>query len=378
MDEKLIKILWIDDELVNYNAFSRRAERKFGLRLDSFKSKEEGLNAYAKDPESYKGVILDGCILENKDSAPNTADSNHSLNVIYKLIEYDKSLKICVLTGNPNDAIEKNYKATVNNVLNDVIYEKGRDDNKVLEIIKEAATNRIEYKFKSIYPNIYKLYELNAIDDNSLNILFGFSEFVNDRNQQTIFLNEIRIIIENLFKYLCTIKFLPDHIVPNTDSWFARGITELKYISTNDKKEFITPIIIDLLTNLREYSSDASHYSGGTKLGVATYIKESKTGFLSTSLVYMLFDVLDYFGCIIDELINSDNKWVYQNFERIRVTVDKISDNGFVTCISNSKDTFQITIPPKISKTYDLKEGQTLLLEVSYNRKQNKYYTKVF
>ena len=146
MESNIINILWIDDEYDIWDSLLRKAKRDYNIKLHPYKSKDEGLQAIREKPEYfYSGILLDGCILEAKDSLPGTESVRFSSELIKEVKDIHSSLKICVLTGNPKGSITEDYINLAHNTMGVKYYEKTVDEEKVLQILKDASINKDEY-----------------------------------------------------------------------------------------------------------------------------------------------------------------------------------------------------------------------------------------
>ena len=369
----MINILWVDDEYESYRGLIRKASRDFGINLDPYTSKQAGLKAYLDNPDHYEGILLDGCILEKNDSHPGTENKKYSTEFIREIKKIDPSIMICVLTGNPDGSIDQNFKEAMNTAIDVKYYEKTREDElKVLEILKSAALNKDEYRFKVRYQNIYNLYEVELLKKSSIDRLVIFDGILNDRDNKIFEIVNVRKVIEDLLSHMCDVNFLSNGL-KGTEGWVFQSINALKSKKLKvGNTKIIPPMIISLLNTLRIYANDGTHDSGGSTLGVDTYVVNSRNNFFTFSIIYILFEILDFFGKIHQEIKNPLNYWEEANYTKIEATILKISDDNYVTCTSDSG---YITIPPKLAKNYQLEIGMKVALEATFDRKQHKWFT---
>lgn len=369
----MINILWVDDEYESYRGLIRKASRDFGINLDPYTSKQAGLNAYLDNPDHYEGILLDGCILEKNDSHVGTENKKYSTEFIREIKKIDPSIMICVLTGNPDGSIDQNFKEAMNTAIDVKYYEKTKEDElKVLEILKSAALNKDEYRFKVRYQNIYNLYEVELLKKSSIDRLVIFDGILNDRDNKIFEIVNVRKVIEDLLSHMCDVNFLSNEL-KGTEGWVFQSINALKSKKLKGgNTKIIPPMIISLLNTLRIYANDGTHDSGGSTLGVDTYVVNSRNNFFTFSIIYILFEILDFFGKIHQEIKNPLNYWEEANYTNIEATILRISDDNYVTCTSDSGN---ITIPPKLAKNYQLEIGMKVALEATFDRKQHKWFT---
>lgn len=393
MESNEINILWIDDEYDIWDSLPRRAKKDYNIKLHPYKSKEEGLEAIRKNPDYYySGILLDGCILEAKDSLPGTQSIEYSGELINEVKKINKGLKICVLTGNPNGTINQPYKKFVTSTQGVQFYEKSRDAIKVLQILKDAAINKDEYRFEVDFPNIYKLYKVGSIKKSSIDRLVKFNGLIKKSKSIEFQAVDARMVIEDFLGYLCEKEFFPSHIRKGVDSWVAESTYYLRVNSiSNGKNEISKPIIGSLLSTLRLYLNDGTHDDRGSKLGVDEHLKNNKNDLFQMSLIYMLFDVLDFYGSNIEEIIKYERKDVEPERKDVEpevcekeCKVIRISENYWATCTPINNPNLEITVPNfKIELAEKagllkgkLNVGQTLLLQIKWNDERQRFNTE--
>ena len=378
MESNIINILWIDDEYDIWDSLLRKAKRDYNIKLHPYKSKDEGLQAIREKPEYfYSGILLDGCILEAKDSLPGTESVRFSSELIKEVKDIHSSLKICVLTGNPKGSITEDYINLAHNTMGVKYYEKTVDEEKVLQILKDASINKDEYRFEVDFPNIYKLYKFKSIKKSSIDRLIEFNGLINKNSNIKFEAASIRKVIEDFLGYLCDLKFLPSNIEKGIGSWVADATKYLSITNIFDGKNKISkPIIGSQLTTLRYYTNDGTHDDRGSKLGVDDHLTNSKNDLFQMSLIYMLFDVLDFYGSNIEEIINYDRKDVESEDVEKECTIIRIAKkNGWATCTTLDDPKIEITIPDFVIKNDKLEVGQCVLLQVEWDSSEQKYKT---
>lgn len=385
MESNEINILWIDDEYDIWDSLLRRAKRDYNIKLHPYKSKEEGLQAIRENPEYFfSGILLDGCILEAKDSQPGTQSIEYSSELIQEVKEIDKHLKICVLTGNPDGSISQPYKKLVSDQTGVQYYEKTVDEDEVLQILKDTSINKDEYRFEVDFPNIYKLYKVKSIKKSSIDRLVVFNGLINKSSSIKFKAVDARLVIEDFLGYLCEIGFLPSYINKGEGSWVADATYYLRTTNiSNGKNKISKPIIGSLLSTLRRYLNDGTHDDRGSNLGVDDHLQNSKNDLFQMSLIYMLFDVLDFYGSNIEEIIKYDRKDIEPEVSDKECSVKRISENCWATCTPLDNPNLEIAVP--VYKIEDAEEagilkgklnvGQTLLLQVKWNGIKQRYDT---
>lgn len=335
-----INVLWIDDQHENYKLGDLATDRN--IILDPYKSRESGINAFSDKPSKYDAILLDACILNKENDRSETAHSKYSLEVIYEIRKVDQFLPIFVLSGNPKGVVEDNYDTTLKVLLGESYYKKYKDEEFVLDRLKETVENLSKHRFKSEYPNIYKLIDQKILDNISFNRLAVFNDLVSRNSDLEFEVTDIRKMIEDLLSYLCNINYLPKDL--NGEIGWVNECRKYLDGSIQSENVLINKLQGTFLRTLIFYTNDGSH-KGGSKLGLDKYLESSTNNLISKSFIYLLFDVLNYFGDNIEQIQNHKNNWSNSkdNYTKKKVKVNNINtEKGYANCLSEEGENISI------------------------------------
>ena len=362
-EEKIINVLWIDDKHEELKATIGRAKQA-GVMLHPFKSKNGGLTELKSNLGFYDGVLLDARCYENEDDTDGTEDTQHSIDARQEIQLLDKKFEIFVLTGQSEEHIDGSYKKMFKNV-----YEKGNNEHfkELMQRLIEAAQNLPDTQIKHKYASVFRLANkglISAKNNERLIDLANYLESEKDIDEKE--LTPIRKIIENLFSYLKDISLVPAELVDgqgsiSKTSKFLASI-EVNYIY---HEELIPAIISENIHRLLNLTQDGAHGDGTLRLEVDNYLASRENKYLFKSAVYLLFDILSWFGDNIQNHQDKDfnnAKWEKKegHGQEIEGKIIKV-ERDFGTFVSNSEK-IRCSIPPPIMREFRLIVGQSLTI----------------
>lgn len=362
-EEQLFNILWIDDEHEDLTPTKGRAKNN-GIKLHPYKSRKAGLKELQNNIDFYDGILLDARCFENEDDTKGTEDTQHSIDALQEINGLDKKFEIFVLTGQSEEYIDGSYKKMFKNV-----YEKGNNKH-FLELIarlKESAQNLPDTQLKIKYASVFQLTNAGILSAQSNTRLLNLVKFLEGESDLDVNeLTPLRKIIENLFTYLAEVKLIPQEIAKargaiSNSSRFLAGIND-EYVFNDDP---IPALVSENLHRLLNITQDGAHGDGALNLKVDEYLASANNNYLFKSCIYLLFDILSWFGENIQEhrdIETNNAKWQKKEShgDEISGTIIKI-ENGFGTFLSNTKYT-RCSIPPLLVSRYSLTQGQELVV----------------
>ncbi|MCM1139142.1 MAG: hypothetical protein NC453_11290 [Muribaculum sp.] len=251
-NNRKIKVLWIDDNPTQFDAFLDDAYDK-GLEIEVKRTVDSGLEALMDTNNDYEAIILDAnCkISDEATEAPQLAALSHAIVGIYVR---NIDLPWFVYTGGAyegKDALEHIIPQKFRNWDETQWYKKPEDELKLFDAIKKAIANREDSKIKDLYPEAFKICGSQKL----LSLLKNMNEQSFERD-----VDIPHIIREDVCVPLC--HYLHENgIYPNdlpTDS--SNLITLFSRFFANDKKNEYVPVYIQRMFHfLSEYANEGSH-----------------------------------------------------------------------------------------------------------------------
>ncbi len=375
---KNLKVLWLDDEHQRFEPLIDYVSQK-GIELIGFDNAIEGISELKKKYWYYDAVILDGKFFVDKESKGNALDDEAFGKVAYELKRLKDSRVILpwfIYSGQASFVKERN---TMVSVLADTDFAEGRifDKNKdedldsLCDEIKKAASD-IEYvRIKNDHQDVFELCDDKYMGEEITLPLLSAIKIAEQKGltESNEAFNGLRKIIELLFGKLNKIGLLPDEII-NINGWVNRSSLFLagKHNDYSLDSEIVHPTVSFMLHGVLQIVQDASHsYADNLNLKVDNFLSLSSTPYLYRSTLNQVLDILVWFKKHMDTFPTSEhNNRFWTKKESESNSSDMIWVPGEIVRIAtNDWGTFQpsngasiISIPPRMVKNYDLKEGQ--------------------
>ncbi|MGG5614712.1 hypothetical protein ACPDHD_00395 [Myroides odoratimimus] len=376
MEEKIYKILWIDDEHEALTGTKGRAKHN-GIILVPFKSLEGGMAELERNSALYDGVLLDAKFLEEENDEAGTEDTDNVHRAKERIFGLQKKFEVFVLTGQAEAYEDQTFGKAFKNV-----YKKGVDsDVEALFIAIKAAADKqedtqIKHHYSPLFNKIKKGSFLEKHESSLIEILRNIevgSDF-----------NTIRKVLESLFLKLSELSIIPNGFteekgwITGTSLFLSAKHSDYEFIS-----QIIHPTVSELLYRLLNIVQDASHSEGNLKLKVDEFIKIQPTGYLYKSTVYNFLELLVYFSILIEE--NQDiecnqARWIKKKgiAEDWRSGhIEQIAENrwGTFVCFENGQEV-KISVHPLTIENYKLVENKDIKVRVEPSPDKTKLHIK--
>lgn len=196
-----IKVLWLDDEFdtVALKSTFMRMEKYFTL-IRCY-TKEEFLAKI--DSEDWDAIVLDVLDKNGRDSGFRAA--------VMRIMTKFKDVPWFVFSGQ-TDVIKK--ESDIRSMLEeedcqrdyaDIIYVKSNDNDKLIEDIKNAVCNKVEWQTRNRYNDVLRTQSVNTTD--LLRILVSIESGETNNSSR---LNEIRKLLEDFAEYIKVVGLTND------------------------------------------------------------------------------------------------------------------------------------------------------------------------
>lgn len=363
------KVLWIDDNAEEQDAFSESAYQH-GLDINSYKTSKQGMEELVSNIEQYDAVILDAMVYnESEDENASLKGLFSSIKKINSLSERRKMPYFIFSAYIDNDT----YASAREMLSGERIFIKSKDNLELFNAVKNDADKQEITQLKHKYPIPFSLCEDNYLGAKEFQRVLQIVKDIEDPekiyNQQDS-LSPLRKILESIFKKLNAIGLIPDEIQNNQGAINGASIfLSGSHKSYNYYEELIHPVISESIRHLISLTQDASH-NEGKKLRADSYLSNSSNTFLYQSLCFSMLEVLEYFKPFFDEYSDksiNETKWglianpliIPGNW--ISGKVKRVAENGFGTFLPDNSNE-EITIHWKMVSSHELKDGDNILV----------------
>lgn len=203
-------VIWIDDEWEDQIEFKEECE-ELNIHLRPFSYQKAGMDELDKHPNSWDAVILDG---EIKDKSDNELPSTKGLlNALKHLSSMPLNKKVPYFISTGKDKVKKNEMLE-----DEVIYEKGDDDEKLIDVIRSTIDNIEQFKIKVLYRDAID--QLNKISPNASEVILDILESMHYPDSHPdfnpiLYYNQLRQILEYNFRAANKVCIVPDACFDN-------------------------------------------------------------------------------------------------------------------------------------------------------------------
>jgi len=198
-------VIWIDDEWEDQIEFKEECE-ELNIHLRPFSYQKAGMDELDKHPYLWDAVILDG---EIKDKSDNELPSTKGLlNALKHLSSMPLNKKVPYFISTGKDKVKKNEMLE-----DEVIYEKGDDDEKLIDVIRSTIDNIEQFKIKVLYRDAID--QLNKISPNASEVILDIFESMHYPDSHPdfnpiLYYNQLRQILEYNFRAANKVCIVPD------------------------------------------------------------------------------------------------------------------------------------------------------------------------
>ena len=372
-------IVWFDDE---FNTSLEAIKMQFDdslIAYEGFESAEEGIKYIQSNHHKIDAIVIDGNFFRNKeDNAID--DTGKALNMVVdvlKEIKFKKDIPYFVLSGKVNFRERRNQIVDILDI--EKVYDKLNDDDlaELCNVIIEKSNTSLIGSLKIRYHDVFVICAEDKLGEECFEKISCLAQSLDNLSlagtSEDLFL-PIRKLLEKLFVKLSKIEVIDPELVSqkgwiNGSSYFLSN----RHASYESKID-VHPIIQDGIFRLLNIIQDSAHAEGGLKMKVDEYCNQFRSNYLYKSSVYLLFEILTYFGKYIDEnqdMILNRSRWTKvessfditkqpdKSVETISGTVTKISSNGYGTFLPNNSTKTLSIIPSKVEE-FSLFEGQKI------------------
>lgn len=338
------EVIWIDDEWEKMDAFKEECEVIHQIYLHPFRTQKAGMDEFDKNPKKWDAIILDAKMFDESENEVPKLDG------LRKAVQHinEKSLlrkvPYFISTGQPdlmdNDTFEQAFG---------FFYIKERDDQKLIQDIKDTANKSTRFQVKTNY--IDAIDQLESLDtwccEKILDILEAM-HFPEKDIDPLLYYNPLRQTLEYIFRKANKANIIPDEFIGKEKDdvnlnqcvqFLSGGNADWIGIRFGGAKESVVPVHIKNMMfqvlNLGNINSHSRILDENEQKKLGAYFKENvcNSQYLIYSLALQICEIVVYMGNYIAANKDTDkNKKQCKTFG----IVEKIEGNESI-CVIKSK-----------------------------------------
>jgi hypothetical protein len=327
------RVLWIDDQYVELDAFSKLALLN-GITLVPFQSTEEGIAYLSDNMDTINAVLLDAMAYQKAGQQEGT-ESRKALYEAWEQITalssaHQKPLRRFILTGQPSLLQDASFQEQYEG-----FFRKGSSDEtkRLFAAIKEAIDSlpdvQLRYRFAPAFACTDHLLGSNA-SQLLLKVLKEVESPAVNHDEDSSF-NTLRQLAEAFLLATHRHQLLPDQCLKGNEVnltassiFFSGQLMNPPHGGDSVKlsKPSLPKILADSLRMLIDLTSNGSHYQQDQKITrnereaakqqLQVLRQTVKTPYLLAALTYQLLDLLAWLKTVVNDaalLKDHQNDW---------------------------------------------------------------------
>lgn len=207
----MYEVIWIDDEWEKMDQFKKECEVIHQIYLHPFRTQKAGMDEFDKNPKKWDAVILDAKMFDESENEVPRLDG------LRKAVQHinEKSLlrkvPYFISTGQPDLMDNETFEQAFGNY-----YIKERDDQKLIQDIKDIASQSTRFQVKMFYPET--MGQLQMLNTDILENVIDVLEVMHFPDSHPDFVphlyyNPMRKGLECVFRAANKAGILPDDLV---------------------------------------------------------------------------------------------------------------------------------------------------------------------
>lgn len=338
------EVIWIDDEWEKMDAFKEECEVIHQIYLHPFRTQKAGMDEFDKNPKKWDAIILDAKMFDESENEVPKLDG------LRKAVQHinEKSLlrkvPYFISTGQPDLMDNETFEQAFG-----LYYIKERDDQKLIQDIKDTANKSTRFLVKTNY--IDAIDQLELIDEwcceKVLDILEAM-HFPEKDIDPLLYYNPLRQTLEYIFRKANKARIIPDEFIGKEKDdvnlnqcvqFLSGGNADWIGIRFGGAKESVVPVHIKNMMfqvlNLGNINSHSRTLDENEQKKLGAYFKENvcNSQYLIYSLALQICEIVVYMGNYF-----AANKDIDKNKKQCKTfgNVEKIEGNESI-CVIKSK-----------------------------------------
>ena len=203
------EVIWIDDEWKKMDAFKEECEVIHQIYLHPFRTQKAGMDEFDKNPKKWDAIILDAKMYDESENEVPRLDG------LRKAVQHinEKSLlrkvPYFISTGQPDLMDNETFEQAFG-----TYYIKERDDQKLIQDIKNTASKSTRFQVKTFYLDAIE--QLESFDtwccEKILDILEAM-HFPEKNIDPLLYYNPLRQTLEYIFRKANKAIIIPDEFI---------------------------------------------------------------------------------------------------------------------------------------------------------------------
>jgi|AntRauTorckE5430_2_1112549.scaffolds.fasta_scaffold00436_3 hypothetical protein len=299
MNNKLINILWIDDQ---YDILKDEANQAklAGFRLNPFRSLNAGMQELETNYANYEAVLLDAKFYENEGDVAATESTDNAFRAKERILKLSgkKEFEIFVLSGQAKDpeAIDGSFHKSFSN-----FYQKGNaaDNDRLWKDIAVAVDRQPLVQLRRKYCSVFAVCTDAYISDDLEAIIIPLLTDFEDGNLNVDHFNVIRKVVEKLGVAISGYNLVPSELdTINSIARFLCGDWSSKTKNSTSYRLQWNQFPLEvgkMLSSLVQSTQAGSHPDY-----LDRHIREMKTDYWVRASFFQLLAILEWFKPFVD------------------------------------------------------------------------------
>lgn len=276
---KKYKVLWIDDQWQEQDAFIERCEVLHDIEVVPCRFAIEGMKLFEHSLDEWSGVILDAKVLYESDAeVAKTKGLQYSIGKINEL-KHKRDVPYYILTGQPDLKNSELFAETYGSY-----YEKALDEDRLIADIIKNADQLLDTQIIHKYKDVFDIWPERR---NEILGILRVLELLDTRNAAC--LNEIRKMIEDVMTRLNDAGILLGMWNGTNLSECSRHIGKLSVRGVDGLGELIPIYIARSFHSLIDITNPGSH-----RTELETCVKDGRAPYVVQNTILELLNVLSW------------------------------------------------------------------------------------
>lgn len=367
------EVIWIDDEWEKMDAFKEECEVIHQIFLHPFPTQKAGMDEFDKNPKRWDAIILDAKLEKDGVGVTGLREAVKHINQV----SLNHKVPYFISTGQPDLMGNETFEQAFGKY-----YIKERDDQKLIEDIKEVAGKSSRFQTKTIYLDAIE--QLESFDawccEKILDILEAM-HYPEKSIDPLLYYNPLRQTLEYIFRKANKAGVIPDEFIGKEKDdvnlnqcvqFLSGGNADWIGIRFGGAKESVVPVHIKNMMfqvlNLGNINSHSRTLDDDEQKRLGAYFKENvcNTRYLIYSLALQICEIAVFMGKYIDaHKDSSENKKQFKTFG----TIEPIEGNDSICVIKSKRPGREscICISAKYASGKNLIGKKVVVLEESNN-----------
>lgn len=210
MANNMYNILWIDDEWDKMTTFQRECKELYGLYLEPYRTRKDGIEALENNIDHWDAALLDARMFDENVNEDASLDGLRKAKKRLDELSIRRAIPYFISTGQPDLISDKIFKESFGDY-----YVKGNDDVKLVEDMLKSIENSDSQQVKKTYYDVFtgldKIGVRQYVEPILMDILLPLHYPAKEPNFKPIYhYNQLRQLLEYLFRACNKVGLIPD------------------------------------------------------------------------------------------------------------------------------------------------------------------------